>query len=228
MSISTTLKDSFVQSVPIIAGYLVLGIPCGLLCAQAGMDAFQVLLLSVLFYSGAGQYMIANMWLAATPLLSIVASVSLINSRQILYATSLSRFCGNVKKRLVFLFAATVTDESFGVNSRQFEKGAWSLTKATLVNIFSQSSWILANLIGVLVGSLLSVPTAVAAFAMTSIFICLLFSQKFTSANVVAAVGAVIGVVVCKCLGLTGPAIFLGAIIGIGAAIMYERIRSDA
>lgn len=228
MTTSAIVKMSFVQAAPIMAGYLVLGIPCGLLCLQAGMNAFQVLLLSVLFYSGAGQYMIPNMWLAGAPLLSIVASVSLVNSRQILYATSLSRFCGSIKKRVAFLFAATVTDESFGVNTRQFEEGEWSVTQATLVNLFSQSSWIAANLLGVLVGSLLTVPTAVAAFAMTSIFLCLLFSQKFSSSNVIAALGAVLGVVICKSIGLTGPAIFIGALCGISIAILYEYARKRA
>lgn len=189
------------------------------------MDFFQVLILCVFLYSGAGQYMIPNMWIAGAPIVSIIASVSLINTRQILYGASLSRYCDRARKRGVFLFAASVTDESFGVNSAQFKKGDWSIKQATLVNLFSQTSWTLSNLLGLLMGSLLSVPTAVASFAMTAIFICLLFSQEKTFENIIAGVFAVIGVVVCKCIGLEGPAILLGALLGIGAALVAARIR---
>jgi len=220
-----TAKASLGAALPIMAGYMVLGIPCGILASQTGLNALQVLMMSLLFYSGAGQYMIANMWLAGIPPLSIVASVSLVNTRQMLYGASLSRFSGVGKKRLSFLFAATVTDESFGINLDRFEKGDWSLVNATLVNLFSQTSWTLANVIGVVAGAVLSIPAAVASFAMTAIFICLLFSQKATMANVVAGIAAAVGVVVCKLVGLSGPAIFIGAVFGIIMAFALSEVQ---
>ena len=158
-------------ALPIMAGYIVLGLPCGLLCQQAGMDWVMVLIMCVIFYSGAGQYMIPNMWLAGNPLLSIILSVSLVNTRQMLYGASLSRYCESASKRLAFLFGATVTDESFGVNLARFENGGWDVKRATVVNLCSQSSWAFACVMGALIGNLVSVPTAIASFAMTSIFI---------------------------------------------------------
>lgn len=210
-------------ALPVMLGYVFLGIPCGILCQQIGLSALQVFLLSMLFYSGAGQYMIPNMWLAGSPALAIIASVTLVNSRQMLYGASLSRFCGDVKKKLSFLFGATVTDESFAVNLGRFEKGNWSVSRATAVNICCQTTWALANAIGVIVGSLLTVPSALASFAMTSIFLCLLFSQKGTSANAAAAIVAVCGVFFCKFIGLSGPAILVGALLGVVAGIVVSR-----
>jgi 4-azaleucine resistance transporter AzlC len=215
------IRQSFVAAIPIVAGYIVLGIPCGILGAQAGMSLLQVTLMSILFYSGAGQYLIPNMWLTGAPIASIVASVSLVNSRQILYGASMSRFAEHAGKRLSFLFAATVTDESFGVNLDRFTNdSAWTVPKATAVNLFSLASWTVANVAGALLGALLSVPIALASFAMTSIFLCLLFMQTFNRASIVAVVAAVIGVFICKLIGLTGPAIFLGALLGIAAALV--------
>jgi 4-azaleucine resistance transporter AzlC len=215
------VRQSFVAAVPIIAGYIVLGIPCGILGSQAGMSLLQIALMSLLFYSGAGQYLIPNMWLAAAPLASIVASVSLVNTRQVLYGAALSRHCEHEGKRLSLLFAATVTDESFGVNLERFTQDAhWSVARATGVNLFSLAAWTLANVVGAALGGLLSVPVALASFAMTSIFLCLLFTQRFTAPSVVAAVVAALAVLACKLLGLPGPAIFVGAICGIGAAML--------
>ena len=91
------------------------------------MDVWMIAIMSLLFYSGAGQYMIPNMWLAGNPISAIVASVSLVNTRQMLYGASLSQFCGGAGKRLSFLFGATVTDESFGVNLAYFACGNWSV-----------------------------------------------------------------------------------------------------
>ena len=215
------IRQSFSAALPIMLGYVAIGIPCGILGASIGMNELQVFLLSAVFYSGAGQFMIPNMWLAGSPLASIIASVSLVNTRQMLYSASFAPRCERVKKRLAFLFAATVTDESYGVNTAKFEEGGWSVGRATLANLFSQSSWALSNVAGVLVGNAVGIPLAIASFAMTSIFICLLVTQKVTPANVVAAAFAILGVYTCKTIGLSGPAILVGALVGVMAALLF-------
>lgn len=206
-------------------GYVAIGIPCGILCSSVGLDVLQVFLLSVLFYSGAGQFMIPNMWLAGSPVASIVASISLVNTRQMLYAVSFAPKCEGTRKRFAFLFAATVTDESYGVNLARFAAGDWSVGRATMVNLFSQGSWALSNVVGALVGNAVGIPIAIASFAMTSIFICLLVSQKMTLANGTSMVVATVAVFVCKSLGLGGPAILVGALLGVAAALLYTRMR---
>ncbi len=227
MSRSESLHQAFSAALPLILGYVAIGIPCGILCASIGLNALQVLMFSLLFYSGAGQFMIPNMWLAASPLASIIASVSLVNTRQMLYSASFAPHCHGVKKRLAFLFAATVTDESYGVNIARFEEGEWSVGRATLVNLMAQSSWALSNVVGVLIGSAIGVPLAIASFAMTSIFICLLVTQKLSVENAVAAVCAAVGVVVCKMVGLSGPAILIGAVVGVVCAMVFVRLKKQ-
>jgi 4-azaleucine resistance transporter AzlC len=223
-----TLKQGALAAVPIVAGYVVLGIPCGILAAQAQLTALQVALMSLLFYSGAGQYMIPNMWLSGSPIVSIALSVSLINSRQILYAASLSRFLEQTGKRLSLLFAATVTDESYAVNLAGFNSAqGWSIRQATIVNVCAWITWIAATVFGALLGSLLSVPAALATFAMTSIFICLLFSQAATAGNLIAAEAAALGVLICKLAGFANPAIFIGALLGVFVAMLYERTKGS-
>ncbi len=220
------IRQALSTAFPIMLGYVAIGVPCGILCSSIGLGVVHVLLFSVLFYSGAGQFMMPNMWLAGSPIASIVASISLVNTRQMLYSASFAKVCEGVKRPLAFLFAATVTDESYGVNTLKFEQDEWSVGRATFVNLFSQSSWTLSNIIGVLIGNAVGVPLAIASFAMTAIFICLLCTQKPTTANIVAIVAAFIGVYLCKAVGLSGPAILLGAIIGVAAAIVFSRVRA--
>ena len=226
------MKEAFRRALgpalPIMAGYVVLGIPCGILSATAGMSWWMVAVMSIVFYSGAGQYMIPNMWLAANPVASIIASVALVNTRQMLYGTSLSQFCGAAGKRLSIVFGATVTDESFGVNYAKFLEGGWSVKDALAVNVFSQSTWTVSCTVGCLVGSAVDVPSALASFAMTSLFICLLCSQAVTVENGVVVLGAVAGVVICKFVGLSGVAIFLGAVLGIVCGMVFESVGMSA
>lgn len=218
-------RQAFKAAYPIMLGYVAIGIPCGILSDSIGLDALQVLLLCVLFYSGAGQFMIPNMYLGGASVASIVASVSLVNTRQMLYAASFAPYSSRASKLLAFLFAATVTDESYGVSIRRFEEGGWSVRRALFVNLLSQSSWTLSSVAGVFIGNAIDIPLPIASFAMTSIFICLLFTQRAVLGNVVAAVFACFGVIACKLLGLSGAAILIGALCGVVIALLVTRSR---
>ncbi len=211
-----------------MAGYVGIGIPCGIMEHQIGMDALMAFVVSMTFYSGAGQFMVPSMWLAGQPIGAIVASVSFVNTRQILYSAAFSRFFTHVRKRATLLFSGTVTDESFGVNMAKFqEDSGWSAAESTMVNVMCMTTWALANAIGVLVGGAIAIPTAIASFAMTSIFICLLAAQKASAVNIVVIIVSALGVFMCKSIGLAGPAILLGAIAGVVAGLAFKAVRAS-
>ena len=134
-----------------------------------------------------------------------------------------------MRKRLAFLFSATVTDESYGVNAGRFEQGGWSVERATAVNLFSQSSWALSNVAGVLVGNAVGVPLAIASFAMTSIFICLLCTQKVSVENGVAVAVAMAGVVPVQAGGgFRGRPSSWARLAGVAAAFAVSSARARA
>ncbi|MDO4183262.1 MAG: AzlC family ABC transporter permease [Coriobacteriia bacterium] len=226
MNTREDISQALRAALPIMLGYVAIGIPCGILCDSIGLNAFQAFLLSYLFYSGAGQFMIPNMWLMGAPLASIIASVSFVNTRQVLYSASLAPYAERASKPLAFLFAYSVTDESYGVNIARFREGEWSVKRATMVNLFSCTSWAVSNAVGVVLGSYLGIPLAIASFAMTSIFICLAATQNLTAENVVAMVFAAAGVFACKLLGLGGVAVLLGAVAGVAAAFAFGSVRA--
>ncbi len=223
-NVRNAIGESLKAALPVMLGYVVIGLPCGLMEDAIGFTPLQCFLLSCTFYSGAGQFMIPNLWLAGTPLYSIIASVSFVNSRQILYSAAFSPFFRNVGRLLSFFFAATVTDESFGVNMERFGASkSWDATHALLVNLFSMFTWSIANALGCALGALIDLPLVITSFAMTSIFICLLVTQTITrKTGVVIAVSAA-GVALCKLVGLSGPAILLGALTGVVAGLIYGR-----
>ena len=219
---------SFKTALPIMIGYLALGIPCGILGVKAGMSALQVVLLSALLYSGSGQYMIASMTLGGLSPVSIALPVALVNARQLLYASALLPFLGSAGRWRAALAAANVTDESFGVNLARFAEGGWSARLAFLTNCWSQFSWIAANAAGALLGAYFDrIDTALAAFAMTAIFACLLLMQPIRRDYVAAALTAALAVVFCKLTGLADEAIFFGALAGVLGGMAARRFTGD-
>lgn len=223
MFVRSSLRSALSAALPIMLGYVSIGIPCGVLEAEVGLNPLMAFLVSASFYSGAGQFMMSSLALVGTPVLTMVASVSLVSTRQLLYSAALSPYLAGASRPLAALFAATVTDESFGVNLERFSTdGSWSAATATAVNLLSMFSWAFANALGALVGPALAIPTAIMSFAMTSIFICLLACRTWARRTLACAAAAALGVVVLKLLGLGSVAVLLGALLGVLAGMLVS------
>ena len=84
------LRAAASAALPVMLGYLTIGIPCGVMEAEAGVSPLWAFVVSATFYSGAGQFMMSSLALAGTPVAAMVASVSLLSARQTLYAAALA------------------------------------------------------------------------------------------------------------------------------------------
>ena len=221
------LSAALRAALPVMLGYVTIGIPCGVMAAEVGLGPPAAFLLSSTFYSGAGQFMMASLALAGTPIASMIASVALVSTRQLLYSAALSPYLASAPRPLATLFAATVTDESFGVNLDRFAADeAWGPERATAVNLMSMLSWASANALGAAVGPALAIPTTVMSFAMTSIFVCLLVSRSWTVVTAVVVSVSVASVLLLKALGAGSVSVLVGALAGIAAGLAcgsFER-----
>ena len=219
--LSEALPRAFAAALPVMLGYVSIGLPCGILGGKVGMAPWMCLLMSYTYYSGAGQFMIPNLWMGGASLASIIASTGFVNTRQVLYAAAFAPYFTTVDGPLAFLFSASVTDESFAVNLDRFEHDpAWDARSATLVNFLSCSSWAWSNFLGALIGEAIAVPTALASFAMTAIFVCLLVSQRMDARTLVVVGAAFAGVFLGKLVGLGGASILFGALVGVAAGVV--------
>ena len=221
------LSAALRAALPVMLGYVTIGIPCGVMAAEVGLGPAAAFLLSSTFYSGAGQFMMASLALAGTPIASMIASVALVSTRQLLYSAALSPYLASAPRPLATLFAATVTDESFGVNLDRFAADeAWGPERATAVNLMSMLSWAFANALGAAVGPALAIPTTVMSFAMTSIFVCLLVSRSWTFVTAAVVSVSVASVLLLKALGVGSVSVLVGALAGIAAGLAcgsFER-----
>ena len=161
---------------PVMLTYVAIAAPCGMIMAQTGMEPWMVFALSSTFVTGSGQFMVCNLWLAGVPAASIVASVAAISSRFALYSASIAPHLTGASKRQTLAVAATLTEEAYGISLAKLVEGEdWGPRESFVLNVILIATWGVSCTTGAIVGAVVDVPTAIAGFVCTSLFICLLF-----------------------------------------------------
>ncbi len=210
---------------PVMLTYVAVGAPCGMIMGQTGMEPWMVFALSSTFVTGSGQFMICNLWLAGVPAPSIIASVAAISSRFALYSASLAPHLAGASKRQTLAVTATLTEEAYGISLAKLVGGdGWGPKEAFALNAILIATWGVACTAGAVAGTAVDVPTAIAGFVCTSLFICLLFSQRLSRGNVVAAVSGAVSVAMFKFLGLTNIAVSASVVVGVVIALVCDAV----
>ena len=210
---------------PVMLTYVAVGAPCGMIMGQTGMEPWMVFALSSTFVTGSGQFMICNLWLAGVPAPSIIASVAAISSRFALYSASLAPHLAGASKRQTLAVTGTLTEEAYGISLAKLVGGeGWGPKEAFALNAILIATWGVACTAGAVAGTAVDVPTAIAGFVCTSLFICLLFSQRLSRGNVAAAVLAAVSVAICKFLGWTNVAVPVSVLVGVAAALTCDAL----
>lgn len=216
------MKKVLAVAWPIMLSYIPLGLACGVLASKCGINPLMGFLMSVTLITGSGQFMISNLWLAGLPAFSIVASVAAVSLRFALYSASLSPYLKKASKRMSLALSYTLIEEAYGVTLSKLSEGekSWTLRNALALNIVTILTWAVSVSAGSAIGAALDIPTALAGFVMTALFVCLASSQLTSRGNVVAAVAAAVSVVVLKLVGLANVAVPFAAVIGVAAAFV--------
>lgn len=208
-------------ALPVMLSYVAVGLACGVLSQRAGMDALGCFVLSATYLSGGGQFMIANLWLAGTPMDSLIISVCAISTRFALYSASLAPALKRFSKKESLAIAATFTEEAYGITLDQLtSKKDWSFKDALALDLVLMLTWATSVAAGAALGSLASIPTALASFAMTALFIYLLMGQVKGRVHLVIAAVSMGAVFLCKCAGIAGAAIPVAAVAGVASGLI--------
>lgn len=118
------LWTAFLTSLPIAFGYVALGIMGGALIQKVGFSVVEVVLFSVLVFSGSAVFITANMLAAGIyPQISIylVATILISSLRNAMYSSSLIKETKNMKGIKKLIFTQFVTDETFAINKIKYD-----------------------------------------------------------------------------------------------------------
>ena len=120
---------------------------------------------------------------------------------------------------------ATLTEEAYGISLAKLVEGdGWGPKEAFALNAILIATWGVSCTAGAVAGAAIDVPTVIAGFVCTSLFICLLFSQRLSRGNVVAAVSGAVSVAMFKFLGLANIAVPASVVVGVAIALVCDAL----
>jgi len=226
-----TLRRVFLDTVPVLTGYVFLGIGFGILMARAGYSFWWSVAMGVFVYAGSAQYLAVELLAAQAPLVSVALTVFMLNARHIFYGLSLvGEYKGTGKKKPYLIFA--LTDETYSlVTQNKPPEGMKKDTYYFLTSLLDHCYWVAGCALGGLAGDLLAVRLEGIEFVLTALFVTLFVEQWLSGKE---HMPAIIGVgVTVICLAAVGSTYFLipALIIITAALILWQntgRRASDA
>jgi len=164
-------------ALPIVLGYLPVGMAFGVLARQAGLTPTEVGLMSLLVYAGASQFLAIEMILKGMAWSPIIFATFFINLRHLLMSSTISLYFNRNRLRTIGLLSAELTDESFAVAMSNTSKIENRPTYLVGLQITSHIAWITGSVAGALFGVLIDHKSYGIPFALPALFICLLLIQ---------------------------------------------------
>ena len=201
------VKTAFVKSLPVMAGYIVLGIGFGILLNEAGFGPVWALLFSLFVFAGSMQYVGISLISGGASVAVTALTTLMVNARHIFYSVSMYdiyRTAGKRKPLLIF----TLTDETYSLLcDGSAPEGNDPHQYRLLVSLFNYFYWVLGSFVGGLLGQIIPFDTTGIDFSMTALFVTV-FVEQWTSTKehrpALLGVGATL-----LCLVLFGQDVFL-------------------
>lgn len=177
------LRAAFPHTVPILTGFLFLGITYGVYMSSLGFSWIYPTLMALTIFAGSMEFVTANMLLGAFNPLQAFAMTLMVNARHLFYGLAmLDRFRGLGWKKLYLIFG--MCDETFSVTcSVRAPEGVDEGWFMTFVTLLDQLYWVLGAALGGLCGTLLTLNTEGLDFVMTAMFVVIFLENWLKEEN---------------------------------------------
>jgi len=201
------LRIAFLDTVPVMTGYVFLGFGFGILMQQSGFGVLWAGAMSLLIYAGSMQYVAVSLLTSGASLLTCAMTTFVVNARHLFYGISMIdayKNTGNKKPYLIF----GLTDETYSLVSQiHVPEGVDQNRYCFLVTLFDHFYWITGTVLGSLTGTLLPINYEGVEFALTALFVTIFVEQWLSTKRhgpAIVGVAATIG-----CLVLFDKDVFL-------------------
>ena len=191
------IKKALRDTVPVLSGYIVLGMGFGIVMQTKGYGVLWTLAMSVFVYAGSMQYFAIDLLCGGASLISTAISTLMVNARHIFYGISMvDKYKGTGKKKPYLIFA--LTDETYSLVC----SGNEDMSKEQkhryyfLVSVFNHTYWVFGSVIGAVLGQIIPFSTEGIDFALTALFVTVFVEQwKSTKDHVPALIGVIASVI---------------------------------
>lgn len=173
------IRRVFPRTIPVLAGYLFLGVAFGVSLKEQGYGLPWAFLMSAVIFAGSMQFALLTPLAQPFAPVTVALMTLLVNARHIFYGLSMLKpyeHVGPWKPYLVF----ALSDETYSLvcggapeELSDRDKGRWYAA----ISALDQSYWIIGSVLGALIGQLLPFDLTGIDFAMTALFTVIVTEQ---------------------------------------------------
>lgn len=215
-------RAAFPYTLPILAGFLFLGMSYGIYMHTSGFPFWYPMLMSIVIFAGSIEFVAVNLLLGAFDPIQALTVTLVLNARHLFYGVSmLEAYRGLGWKSGYLIFG--LCDETFSINCavtppEGVDRG-WFYFFVTLLN---QSYWVLGATLGGIFGTFLTFNTEGLDFVMTALFAVILLEHLLTAKDQTSAwIGLALGALALVAFGpdsfmIPAMVLILGALLLMG------------
>lgn len=219
----STFKYSFIKSLPVMAGYIVLGIGFGILLSSKGYPFYWSTLMSLTIYAGSMQYVGVDLLATGASIISTGLMTLMVNARHLFYGISMiDSYKGMGISKIYAVFGLTDETYSLVCGNPELPDSIDRKKYFLLVTLFNQCYWVIGSTIGGIIGNTVSFDFAGIDFSMTALFVVIFVEQwEKAKSHLPALLGLSISLI---CLIIFGAGNFLiPSMIGITISLCLLR-----
>ena len=187
-----TIRAAFISSMPVLMGYLTMGMAFGILLVTQvpGANGFTAAVMSIFTISGSMQFAAVDMLKnhSGYPLLLTALLALMINIRYAVYGLPFLRVFRPYPRWLRCYLIGTLTDETYAIETQDKRHGREKLLYLFCVAFFDHMYWITGSVTGAVLGNLIPFDTTGIDFAMVALFIVVLVDLCRDKSNHIPAV----------------------------------------
>lgn len=176
------------NTLPILAGFLFLGIAYGIYMNQSGFKFYYPMFMSFIIFAGSVEFATVSWLLGNFDPVNIFFLTLMINARHLFYGLSmLEKY--NIPGLKKYYLIYGMCDESFSINAtvdipKDIDRG-WFMFFVTLLN---QIYWVSGATIGGIFGSFIPFDTEGIEFVMTALFVVIFLENWIKEDNHTASI----------------------------------------
>lgn len=221
------VKMAFVSTIPIFAGYIMLGIGFGILLSEKGYGPIWALFMSIFMFAGSMQYVGVDLLASGASLISSAIMTVLVNARHLFYGISMiDKYRGAGAKKFYMIFG--LTDETYSLLCEaKVPDDVDRHTYSFFVTLFDHFYWITGCVLGAVIGTVVPFEFKGVEFVLTALFVSIFTEQWLsTKDHAPALIGALSTAV---CLLIFGSENFLipSMLVIIASLSVLKFIRKD-
>lgn len=192
------MRAAFPLTLPVMAGYVFLGIGFGVLLQEKGYGVGLAFLMSFAIYAGSMQYVAIDLLSAGASLITTALMTLMINARHLFYGISMiDKYKDAGWKKPILIHE--LTDETYSVVcSKEPPQDVDENWFYLWISVLDQCYWIAGSVVGAAAGQILPFDFTGIDFAMTALFIVIFVDQWKENGNHLPAVSGVVISAVCR------------------------------